>query len=197
MSSALIIIDMQNDFLPGGSLAVPQGNQVIPIINALSHDYSLVVATQDWHPKDHNSFASNHPNKQVFETIELHEQSQTLWPDHCVQGSVGAEITTQIEQENIAAIFRKGMHPEIDSYSAFFDNAHQSNTGLHGYLKDKNISEIFLCGLAADFCVYYSAIDAIQLGYKVTIFEKAVKAINDKLYSTLKIELKNQGVLFK
>jgi nicotinamidase/pyrazinamidase len=196
MKSALIIIDMQNDFLPGGSLAVKDGDQIIPKINALSKDYSLVVATQDWHPQNHSSFASNNVGNTVFETIMINGLPQTLWPDHCVQASLGAEISPEIEQQNIDTIFRKGTHKEIDSYSAFFDNAHQSNTGLYGYLKDKEITDIFICGLAADFCVYYTALNGLELGFETTIILDATKAIDNDNFEKLKIDFQNKGGRF-
>ncbi|WP_395093771.1 bifunctional nicotinamidase/pyrazinamidase [Vaginella massiliensis] len=179
---ALIIVDMQNDFVPGGRLAVAGGDQIIERINQLQHRFDLVVATQDWHPADHKSFASQHPAHAPFDVITLDGISQTLWPDHCVQGTEGAAFHPALHTDNIQAIFRKGMNPEIDSYSGFFDNAHLIATGLHGYLQEKKVKEIFVCGLAADFCVYFTAMDALKLGYKTHILERATKAIDEESF---------------
>lgn len=185
----LIIIDVQNDFLPGGSLAVANGDQIIPYINEISKEYDLVVATQDWHPYDHKSFASQHEDKNIFDIIQWQGHSQTLWPDHCVQNSKGAEISKDLKVPQIAIIFRKGMNPKIDSYSAFFDNHHQNSTHLAEYLRAKNIKEIDIVGLAADFCVYFTAKDALSLGFSVTLLEKGIKAIDEKSYEEKKQEL--------
>ena len=193
MKTALLIIDMQNDFLPGGSLAVAGGDQIIPIMNELQNDYDLVVATQDWHPADHGSFASQHPSRKAFEMAELSGLPQMLWPDHCVQNSWGAELSADLEQKRIAAIFRKGMDAQFDSYSAFFDNGHQKATGLEGYLKGLGTEEVHLCGLAADYCVFYSAMDALNLGFKVAILNKATKAISPEGYLKSLQELMNSG----
>ncbi|WP_068596148.1 bifunctional nicotinamidase/pyrazinamidase [Vaginella massiliensis] len=179
---ALIIVDMQNDFVPGGRLAVAGGDQIIERINQLQLRFDLVVATQDWHPADHKSFASQHPAHAPFDVITLDGISQTLWPDHCVQGTEGAAFHPALHTDNIQAIFRKGMNPEIDSYSGFFDNAHLIATGLHGYLQEKKVKEIFVCGLAADFCVYFTAMDALKLGYKTHILERATKAIDEESF---------------
>jgi|SRR5690606_28040257 len=182
----LIIVDIQNDFLEGGSLAVSGGNEVIPIINQLQNDFELIVATQDWHPIHHKSFAKNHNGKNEFEVIDLNGLPQVLWPVHCVQGSFGAEFHKDLNSNKIEAIFRKGMNPEIDSYSGFFDNGKRKNTGLFGYLKDRNVSEVFVCGLAADYCVYFTANDALDLGFKTTIIEKATKPIDAGNWGKLK-----------
>ena len=162
---ALIIVDVQNDFMPGGQLEVPQGNIIVPIINRLQKCFDLVVTTQDWHPQNHKSFASNHLNKKPFDKIVLNGLEQILWPDHCVQGSEGAEFHPEMETNNIAAIFRKGMDPETDSYSGFYDNGHKISTGLAGYLKEKGVTEIYFCGLAADICVYYTIKDSLMAGF--------------------------------
>lgn len=176
---ALVIVDVQNDFMPTGTLPVPQGDQIIPFINAeMTQGYDLIVATQDWHPATHKSFASQHAGKKPFEVIQLGGIDQILWPDHCVQGTFGAELHKDLDIRPIAAIFRKGMNPEVDSYSAFFDNNKQNNTGLHGFLQDKGITELVFCGLAGDFCVVYSASDAKALGYKVSLFDKGIRSIN-------------------
>lgn len=180
---ALIIVDVQNDFMPTGSLPVSYGNEIIPFINKeMEKNYDLIVATQDWHPENHKSFASNHQGKKVFESIDLQGVSQILWPNHCVQGSTGAEFHSELNCKPISAIFRKGMNPEVDSYSAFFDNNRKENTGLHGYLKDKNITELTFCGLAGDFCVAYSVNDALQLGYKVRLLHEGIKSIDQKKF---------------
>lgn len=180
---ALIIVDVQNDFMPTGSLPVSYGNEIIPFINKeMEKNYDLIVTTQDWHPENHKSFASNHQGKKVFESIDLQGVSQILWPNHCVQGSTGAEFHSELNCKPISAIFRKGMNPEVDSYSAFFDNNRKENTGLHGYLKDKNITELTFCGLAGDFCVAYSVNDALQLGYKVRLLHEGIKSIDQKKF---------------
>ena len=175
---ALIIVDVQNDFMPTGALPVPNGDEVVPAINAeMKNNYDLIVATQDWHPANHKSFASNHQGKKPFEVIKLGGIDQILWTDHCVQGSFGAELHKDLDIEPIAAVFRKGMNPEVDSYSAFFDNNKQNPTGLHGYLQEKGITELVFCGLAGDYCVAYSAEDARNLGYKVSLFEAGIRSI--------------------
>lgn len=176
--NALLIIDIQNDFLPGGSLAVNDGNIIIPTINELQTQYEIVVATQDWHPEYHKSFITQHPGKKVFEKTELNGLMQTLWPEHCVQDCWGAQFPSNLSLKKVAAIFRKGMNPDIDSYSGFYDNARLSNTGLDGYLKSKNITAIDICGLAADYCVYFTALDALALGFDTTILLDATKAID-------------------
>ena len=189
----LIIVDLQNDFLEGGSLAVPNGNDVIPVLNEIQKDFDLIVATQDWHPQNHKSFAAEHPGKNEFEVIDLNGLQQVLWPVHCVQGSFGAEFHQDLEKNNIEAIFRKGMDPEIDSYSGFYDNGKRKNTGLFGYLKDRKVSEVFVAGLAADFCVYFTANDAIDLGFKTTIIEEASKPIDDENWNKLKDKFREKG----
>ena len=190
---ALIIVDVQNDFLENGSLAVPNGNQIIPIINEIQNDFDLIVVTQDWHPSDHKSFAKEHPGKKEFETIDLNGLEQVLWPVHCVQGSFGAEFHQELNTNSVEAIFRKGMDPEIDSYSGFFDNGKRKNTGLFGYLKDRNVSEIFVCGLAADFCVYFTAQDALDLGFQTTILKEATKPINEENWKIIQKKFQENG----
>lgn len=193
---ALIIVDLQNDFTPGGSLAVADGDSIIKRINELQNKFDLVVATQDWHPANHKSFASQHPDQKVFDVIDWKGKSQTLWPDHCVQETKGAELHKDLDQKKVRAIFRKGLNPDIDSYSAFFDNHHSQNTGLHGYLKDLKVTEVFVCGLAADFCVYFTAMDALELGYKTHILERATKAINqDDFDNKIKVFIEKGGNL--
>ncbi|OYD45713.1 nicotinamidase [Sphingobacterium cellulitidis] len=175
---ALIIVDVQYDFLPGGSLEVPKGDEIIPIINNIQKDYDLVVASQDWHPQGHLSFASQHENKLPYEIIDLDGLEQVLWPDHCIQESYGSQISEELQTNRVEAIFRKGMDPKIDSYSAFYDNGKRKDTGLAGYLKARNIDEVHVCGLAADFCVFFTAMDAISEGFKTSIISKATKAID-------------------
>lgn len=193
---ALLIIDIQNDFLPGGSLEVVEGHKIIPVINSISNKYDLVIATQDWHPWNHKSFASNHSDKEEFEIITLKGQDQVLWPDHCVQGSEGAEINIDLDLNPVSAIFRKGMNPEIDSYSGFFDNDHKNATGLSDYLKGKGVTEVYLVGLAADFCVAYTAMDAVSEGFKTFIIERATKAINEENFVKIRKDLESSGVVF-
>lgn len=183
---ALIVVDIQNDFLQGGSLAVQGGNEIIPVINSIQEKFDLVVATQDWHPKGHKSFASQYSNKSVYEKIDLNGIEQVLWPDHCVQGTVGAEISSELNQNKIEAIFRKGMNTTIDSYSGFYDNGKLKCTGLGDFLKWRGVKEIFVCGLAADYCVYFTAKDALELGFTSTIIENATKAIDVSNFENIK-----------
>lgn len=189
----LIIVDIQNDFLEGGSLAVPNGNDVIPVLNEIQKDFDLIVATQDWHPQNHKSFAAEHPGKNEFEIIDLNGLQQVLWPVHCVQGSFGAEFHNNLKMNSVEAIFRKGMDHEIDSYSGFYDNGKRKNTGLFGYLKDRNVSEVFIAGLAADFCVYFTANDALDLVFKTNIIEEASKPIDAENWNKLKDEFREKG----
>ena len=190
----LIIIDVQNDFMPGGPLEVPFGNIIVPVINVITSYFDLVVATQDWHPKNHKSFASNHFAAKPFEKIMLNNDLQTLWTDHCVQGTAGAEFVKNLETDRIAAVFRKGMNPEVDSYSGFYDNNHQLSTGLAGYLKEKGASEIYFCGLAADICVYYSMLDSILEGFSTTFIEDASRPLYPDKFDDLKCELAKVGI---
>lgn len=193
MKKALVIVDMQYDFIPGGSLAVEGGDEIIPTINKLvKKDYDLVVATQDWHPYNHKSFASQHTGKKPFDMIDLNGLNQVLWPDHCVQGTHGAEFHKDLNFNKVEAIFRKGTEIGIDSYSGFYDNGHLKNTGLSGYLKDKNIEELHFVGLAADYCVYFSMKDALEEGFKVKLIENATKAIIQQQFLDQKEELKGK-----
>ena len=176
--NALIIVDVQNDFLPGGTLAVKEGDVVIPVINNLQSKFDLVVATQDWHPFDHKSFASSHPGKKVSEEINLDGLPQVLWPDHCVQETVGAQFSSLLHTRKIEAIFRKGMDINIDSYSGFFDNGKKKATGMGAYLKGRGITHIYVAGLAADYCVKFTALDGLELGFKSTIIIDATRAID-------------------
>jgi len=178
MARALIVIDVQNDFCPGGALAVPEGDQIVPGINALMDDFDIVVLTQDWHPVGHSSFASSHDGKAPYELIEMPYGPQVLWPDHCVQGSTGSDLHTDLNVDRANVIIRKGTNPAIDSYSAFFENDQKTPTGLEGYLKTLGVTEITMVGLATDFCVQFSALDAARLGFKVTVREDLCRAIN-------------------
>lgn len=176
--NALLIIDFQNDFLPEGPLGVPGGDEVVDPINRLIEQADLVVASQDWHPANHGSFASNHEGKNPFETIEWNGMKQTLWPDHCVQGTTGADFAEGLNWNRVAAIFRKGTDPDIDSYSAFFDNGHQRSTGLSGYLKSLGIEKVIVAGLATDFCVKFTALDAISEGFETVVPVEACRGVN-------------------
>ncbi|MEY8882293.1 bifunctional nicotinamidase/pyrazinamidase [Donghicola sp. XS_ASV15] len=176
--TALIVIDVQNDFCTGGALAVPDGEAVVPLINAMLPDYGVRVFTQDWHPSDHSSFASQHSGKQPFETVSMDYGTQVLWPDHCVQGTHGAAFHADLLTDPADLIIRKGFRKSIDSYSAFFENDQQTPTGLMGYLRTRNVQKVTLAGLATDFCVAYSALDAARLGFEVTVDLRACRAID-------------------
>ena len=189
----LILIDVQNDFMPGGSLSVPQGNEIVPIINQLLPKFDLLVATQDWHPQEHKSFASNHEGKNVFEVIDLQGLEQKLWPDHCVQNTSGADFHPDLETGRIEAIFRKGMDPEIDSYSGFYDNGHKRCTGLAGYLREKGAKDLYFCGLAADICVYYTLVDALQEGFTANLIEDASRPLDSEGFEQLKKAIQEKG----
>jgi len=177
-NEALIVIDVQNDFCPGGALAVAGGDEIVEGINALMAQYSAIVLTQDWHPADHSSFASQHDGKSAYEMIEMPYGPQVLWPVHCVQGSDGSAFHPNLSTDPADLIIRKGYRRAIDSYSAFFENDHKTPTGLHGYLKNRGIDTIMLVGLATDFCVNYSAVDAAKLGYKVSVNMDLCRAID-------------------
>ena len=175
---ALVLVDIQNDFLPGGALAVPEGDKVIPIANKLQVKFPLVVATQDWHPPNHGSFAANHSGKKSFDQIELNGLPQTLWPAHCVQHTRGAELAVGLDRSRIVRVFPKGTDAGIDSYSGFFDNGHRKSTGLGEWLKERGVTEVFVCGLATDYCVKFTALDAVKLGFKVGLIEDASRGVN-------------------
>ncbi len=175
---ALLLIDIQNDFLPGGALAVPGGDEIIPVVNALLPQYEMIVATQDWHPPDHGSFAANHPGKNIFETVDLQGLPQTLWPVHCVQNTGGALFAPALETRRIARVFPKGTDPKIDSYSGFFDNGHRGDTGLAAWLHGQGITELTLCGLATDYCVKFTALDALECGFKLNVHLAACRGVN-------------------
>jgi nicotinamidase/pyrazinamidase len=174
----LLIIDVQNDFCPGGALAVADGDAVVPVVNRLTERFDHVVLTQDWHPSSHSSFANSHTGSSPFETISMPYGQQTLWPDHCVQGTPGAAFHPQLATERAELVIRKGFRPEIDSYSAFYENDRRTPTGLAGYLRERGLRRIFLAGLATDFCVHYSAVDARRLGFDTVLIEAGCRAID-------------------
>ncbi|WP_026302480.1 bifunctional nicotinamidase/pyrazinamidase [Psychroflexus tropicus] len=191
----LLIVDAQNDFMPGGSLEVKHGDDIVSHINLIQPQYDLVLATQDWHPQHHMSFASNHEDQKAFQNLTIDGYEQTLWPDHCVQGTKGAEFHPQMNTNCIEAIFRKGTDAKIDSYSAFYDNHHKKSTGLAGYLKDKECKSIDICGLAGDICVYFTIKDALNEGFKVRLIDQATKALDQEKFEQQKQELKAEGVV--
>jgi nicotinamidase/pyrazinamidase len=174
----LLIIDVQNDFCPGGALAVADGDAVVPVINRLSERFDHVVLTQDWHPSGHSSFATSHPGSAPFESINMPYGQQTLWPDHCIQGSAGAAFHPRLETTRAELVIRKGFRPEIDSYSAFYENDRRTPTGLAGYLRERGLQRIFMAGLATDYCVHYSAVDARRLGFDTVLVEAGCRAID-------------------
>ncbi|SLN24260.1 Isochorismatase family protein YecD [Roseovarius litorisediminis] len=178
MTSALIVIDVQNDFCPGGALAVAGGDEIVPGINALMAEFPAVILTQDWHPAGHSSFASSHKGQAPFGVIDMPYGAQVLWPDHCIQGSTGAAFHPDLNTDHADMIVRKGYNPAIDSYSAFFENDHETPTGLHGYLQTRGIDTLTMVGLATDFCVNFSAVDAARLGYSVSVSTNLCRAID-------------------
>jgi nicotinamidase/pyrazinamidase len=198
MKTALIVVDVQNDFCKGGALEVKNGNEIIPVINELvkSAKFNFVIATQDWHPKEHKSFASNHSNKKVYDVIKLNGIVQVLWPDHCIQRRKGAKFHKDLNLGKDFKVFKKGTNPEIDSYSGFYDNDHKSSTGLSSYLKKKNIDEVFVLGLAADFCVKFTAIDSLREGFKTYVIKDATRGVNINKDDPKKafMEMKNLGI---
>ncbi len=174
----LLVVDIQNDFCPGGSLAVPGGDEVVPLINRLASRFAHVALTQDWHPPDHQSFASAHPGMKPYQSIAVAYGPQILWPDHCVQGTPGAEFRKDLHIPHAELVLRKGYHREIDSYSAFYENDRTTHTGLAGYLRERGFTRVFLAGLAFDFCVRYSAEDAVREGFEVIVIEDACRGID-------------------
>ena len=178
MTHALIVIDVQNDFCPGGALEVPQGDEILRGINALMSEFDAVVLTQDWHPAGHSSFASSHEGNSPYEVVTMPYGPQVLWPDHCIQGSIGAQFHPELQADRADLIIRKGFNPDIDSYSAFFENDHRTPTGLEGYLRTRGIERLTMVGLALDFCVNFSAVDAAKLGFKVDVREDLCRAID-------------------
>jgi nicotinamidase/pyrazinamidase len=177
---ALLLVDLQNDFLPGGALAVAEGDQVVPVANRLARVFDLVVATQDWHPANHGSFAANHPGKSPGEMIELDGLPQVLWPVHCVQNTPGAEFSPELETSHITHVARKGTEPHIDSYSGFFDNGKLKATGLDRWLRERGVNELYIAGLATDYCVKFTALDARQLGYRVHLVVDGCRGVELK-----------------
>lgn len=198
MSDAcLIVVDLQNDFMPGGALAVPQGDEVVPLVNRLAARFPVVVLTQDWHPREHASFASTHPGKKPFETTTLAYGSQVLWPDHCVQDTHGAALHRDLAIPHAQLILRKGHHRGIDSYSAFLEADRKTHTGLAGYLRERRLKRLYVCGLATDFCVAWTALDARAAGFDTTVVEDASRAIDlDGSLERARNELVAAGVGF-
>lgn len=192
---ALLIVDIQNDFCPGGALAVPDGDKIIPVVNSLSKEFSHVLMTQDWHPGGHHSFASSHEGREPFDTIILPYGDQVLWPDHCVQGTHGADFHPSLDTKRAQIILRKGFRKQIDSYSGFYENDHKTGTGLTGYLRDRGIGSLYIAGLASDFCVKWTAIDAVKEGFGVTVIRDAVAGIDiDGSVKKAWEEMKEAGV---
>jgi len=177
-SKAFLVVDIQNDFVPGGALAVPEGDRVIPVINGLMKKFDLVIATQDWHPPGHGSFASAHPGHKPGDIIELNGLTQILWPDHCVQNTWGAEFVRELDTGRFARIFHKGTDPDIDSYSGLFDNGHRKDTGLATYLREQGVTDLYIAGLATDYCVKFTALDAVSLGFRVHVFKDGCRGVN-------------------
>lgn len=189
----LLLIDIQADFLPGGSLAVPDGDRIIPVVNNIQTAFSFVVATQDWHPQGHKSFASSHEGKAVFEQIQLHGLPQVLWPDHCVQSTAGAELSQAVDWKRTEVIIRKGTDPDIDSYSGFFDNGHLKSTGLAAYLKGRGVTDVYLAGLAGDYCVYFTAKDALAEDFNTYVIEDATRPIDKKGFHKAMLDILDRG----
>jgi nicotinamidase/pyrazinamidase len=194
----LLVVDIQNDFCPGGALAVDDGHAVVPVANKLIAAFPHVVLTQDWHPKDHFSFASAYAGKKPYDTIEAPYGTQVLWPDHCVQGTPGAKFRADLDPTRVELIIRKGFRREIDSYSAFYENDHETPTGLGGYMRERGLSHVYICGLATDFCVGYSALDARREGFAVTVIEDACRGIDldGSLQATLD-RMRDAGVVLR
>ena len=178
MHSALLLVDIQNDFMPRGALPVPDGDAIVPVVNRLQPQFDLVVASQDWHPPGHMSFASSHPGREPFEVTQVDGLEQILWPDHCVQGSHGAEFVPELDTRRIEAIIRKGTNPRIDSYSALFDNGHRKATGLADFLRGRGIDSVCIAGLAADVCVLYTALDAVREGFETSLITDATRGVD-------------------
>lgn len=194
-NEALIVVDVQNDFCPGGALAVPGGDEVVEVINRIVGKFQVRVCTQDWHPPGHASFASSHPGKQPFETAELNYGTQVLWPDHCVQGAPGADFHPGLAADMADVVVRKGFRIGIDSYSAFFENDRTTSTGLDGYLRSRGVERLYFAGLATDFCVRFSAVDAAALGFSAVLFEDACRAIDlDGSLAAAMDEMRSCGV---
>lgn len=175
---ALLLVDIQNDFLPGGALEVKQGDKIIPVVNRLIPNFEIVVATKDWHPPNHKSFASNHPGREQGDIIRLMGQEQILWPDHCIQDTPGADFSDELVTDHISRVFFKGTDKDIDSYSGFYDNGHLKSTGLSDYLKDRNIDRVYIAGLAADYCVKFTVLDALKEGFETILVLDGTRAVN-------------------
>jgi nicotinamidase/pyrazinamidase len=178
--TALILVDIQNDFVPGGALAVPEVDRIVPICNRLMDRFELIVATQDWHPRDHGSFAANHPGRKVGDVIDRNGLRQILWPVHCVQNTPGAAFVPGLQMQRVKRIFQKGTDAAIDSYSGFFDNGHRKATGLEKYLKDQRVTDVYVAGLATDYCVKFTALDAVKLGFRTHLIVDACRGVNLK-----------------
>lgn len=175
---ALILIDLQNDFMPGGALPVPSGDEVVPVANRVQQFFELVVATQDWHPPTHGSFAANHPEKQPGDVVELNGLRQVLWPVHCVQGTAGAVFISTLDNTRINRVFRKGTDPLADSYSGFFDNGHNKSTGMGDYLRSRGVSKVFVLGVATDYCVKFTVLDALRLGFETLLIQDGSRGVD-------------------
>jgi len=196
-NALLLVIDVQNDFCPGGALAVPGGNEVVPVINRLMPRFGHIVLTQDWHPAGHASFASVHDGKNPFDQVDFDYGPQILWPDHCVKDSNGAAFHADLHITDAEMIVRKGFRPQIDSYSAFFENDHTTPTGLGGYLREHDLKRIYMAGLATDFCVGFSALDGARLGFDVTVIEDGCRAIDlDGSLAAMRASMADAGVTF-
>jgi len=195
--NALILVDIQNDFLPGGALAVPAGDEVIPVANRVAPKFDLVVATQDWHPPNHGSFAANHPGRKPGDVIDLNGIEQILWPVHCVRNTPGAAFAAGLDTSRVECVFQKGTDPAIDSYSTFFDNARRKATGLGDYLKEQGVRDVYLLGLATDYCVKFSALDAVELGFNTRVIEDGCRAVNLEAQDEVNAlaEMKRAGVM--
>jgi nicotinamidase/pyrazinamidase len=189
----LVLVDVQDDFMPGGALPIAKGDEIVPVINRIQGNFGLVVSTQDWHPANHKSFASQHAGRKPFEIIDLDGLQQTLWPDHCVQGSPGAEFHKDLDMRPTEAVFRKGTDPEIDSYSGFYDNGHRRTTGMAGYLRERGTTELYFCGLAADICVFYTLMDGLKEGFRCAFVEDATRALDAKAFDEAKKKMTAQG----
>ncbi|HSH95966.1 MAG TPA: bifunctional nicotinamidase/pyrazinamidase [Roseimicrobium sp.] len=177
-TKALIVVDVQTDFCPGGALAVPAGNEVVAVINGMLNHYDIIVATRDWHPRGHCSFASSHPGQKIGDRVDLEQGTQLLWPDHCIQGTAGAEFTKGLNSSVIAKVFNKGIDKDIDSYSGFFDNGAARSTGLDKFLKDSKVQEVYIAGLATDYTVKYTALDSAKAGFKTTVLLEGCRGLN-------------------
>lgn len=194
--TALILVDLQHDFMPGGALGVPDGNQVVPVANRVQPLFGLIVATQDWHPPDHGSFAAQHPGRKPGDVIELGGQPQILWPVHCVQNTPGAALVAELDTRRINRVFHKGTDPTIDSYSAFFDNGHRRSTGLGEYLRQQGVTDVYLAGLATDYCVKYSALDARRFGFHTFVILDGCRGVDLRANDSAAAleEMKSAGV---